>query len=341
MQSALSMISSLAIDSKLLQGNPMGNPSQRYAVILRSAGTPPTRAIVYVLDGYFGNGMSMLADPGPIGRSFAEELIAYQNEGTIPACHFVFIDGGTRLGGSQYINSTACGPFSDHIAYEVIPKVEAHLGAEGIPRIIMGHSSGGYGALRLPMEHPGLFSGSIVSAADCFFEFSLRSLFLNCAIRINRAGGIDPFLADLFARTYPERCTATEFQTLMMLAMASCYSPEVGLNAAHARLPFDPASLEVDETVWQKWLSNDPLHFPDARLSQLGKLEFLLFDCGTEDEYGAQFGHRKLSERLQRLGVQHILQEFPGSHSATRFRYKQRLTLLGQWLMQTAVQRDS
>jgi enterochelin esterase family protein len=314
----------------------MGNPSQRYAVILRSAGTPPARAIVYVLDGYFGNGMSMLADPGPVGRSFADELLAYQQEGTLPPCHFVFIDGGTRLGGSQYINSAACGSFSDHIAHEVIPSAEAHLGAAGLPRIVMGHSSGGYGALRLPMEHPALFSGSIVSAADCFFEFSMRSLFLNCAIRINRAGGIDAFLAEFFARTYPERCPSADFQTLMMLAMASCYSPEVGLNAAHARLPFEPASLEVDETVWQRWLSNDPLHFPDARLSQLAKLDFLLFDCGTEDEYGAQFGHRKLSKRLRHMGVQHILQEFSGSHSATRYRYKQRLAMMGEWLRQIA-----
>jgi hypothetical protein len=338
MQSALSRISSLSLDSKLLMGNPMKNPTHRYAVVMRAIGDIPAHAVIYVLDGYFGNGMSMLADPGPVGRSFADELLAYQQDGTLPPCHFVFIDGGTRLGGSQYINSAACGSFSDHIAHEVIPSAEAHLGAAGLPRIIMGHSSGGYGALRLPMEHPGLFSGSIVSAADCFFEFSLRSLFLNCAIRINRAGGVDAFLTEFFARTYPERCPSADFQTLMMLAMASCYSPEVGLNAAHARLPFDPASLEVDETVWQKWLSNDPLHFPDARLSELANLGFLLFDCGTEDEYGAQFGHRRLSERLNQLGVSHILQEFSGSHSATRFRYKQRLALLGHWLTQNASQ---
>lgn len=334
MQSALALLSSVSVQSKLLMGNPMGNPTHRHAVVLRSAGRSPARAVIYVLDGYFGNGMSMLSDPGPVGKSFADELLAYQQDGTLPPCHFVFIDGGTRLGGSQYINSAACGAFSDHIAREVIPAAEAHLSAAGLPRIVMGHSSGGYGALRLPMEHPGLFSGSIVSAADCYFDLSLRNLFLSCAIRINRAGGVDAFLAEFFARTYPERCTASDFQTIMMIAMASCYSPEVGLNAAHARLPFDPKTLDLDEPIWQQWLSNDPLHFSDAKLAQLGKLEFLLFDCGTEDEYGAQFGHRKLCARLRGLGVEHLFEEFSGSHSGTRFRYRKRLALLGDWLSQ-------
>ena len=174
----LFLLEPMSFTSRLLQGNPMGNPVDRTAVVLhprgRTADNVNAELIVYVLDGYFGNGRSMLSEPGPMGCSFAQELLSYQDEGIIPPSLFVFVDGSTLLGGSQYVDSAACGPFARHIAQEIVPFIEERLGVAGIPRAVMGHSSGGYGSLRLAMQFPGFFSACICSASDSAFEYSLK-----------------------------------------------------------------------------------------------------------------------------------------------------------------------
>lgn len=328
----LSRIKPLELHSQLLRGNPLGNPCHRMVMVLEPAKDTMPEAVVYMLDGYLGTGRGMLADTGALGASFPAALHGYQNEGLFPPCLFVFVDGSTLLGGSQYMNSSANGPFADHIVREIVPAVENHYQASGCPRIVAGHSSGGFGALWLATEFPGFFHACLASAADSAFELSLQPLFLNAALRLARSGSPGAFLAELKNRPNPERCPAVDFQTLLVLAMASCYSPQVGFNEIHSILPFDLHTLEVNQEIWSRWLGFDPARFDNARLKNLGALQLLMLDCGSDDEYGAQFGHRRLSARLKTLGIAHVHEEFPGGHNGTKHRYRERLTRLAATL---------
>ncbi len=310
----------------------MGNPHDRLALVLSPPDDLVAEVVVYVLDGYFGSGRSLLNDPGAIGRSFAAELHEYQRQGLCPPAHFVFVDGSTFLGGSQYVNSLANGPFADHIVHEILPAIETTFSIQGLPRVVMGHSSGGIGALWLASEYPSIFQACLASAADSAFEYSVLSLFPAAAMRLARAGSLPAFLKDVFDRPQPERCSSADFKTLLVLALATCYSPQPGHNEIHAELPFDPKTLTLNESIWHQWLAHDPARFSDARLKSFKDLRLLLLDCGSDDEHAAQFGHRRLSSRLSDLGITHICEEFAGSHSGTRFRYRERLKHLKEAL---------
>ncbi len=335
MTHALSHLNFHSLPSRVLRGNPMGNNPERTVAVLNTphkgkSGNPPL--VCYVLDGYFGNGTSMLSDPGPVGRSFAQELLDYQQRGLLPPTVFVFVDASTRIGGSQYINSESCGRFEDHIFDELIPFVEKQYEVRTDYRLITGHSSGGYGSLCLPLRRPGVFQASLISAADSCFEHSLVPCFAAAASRINSSGGVDAFLDAFFAKSRPERCSQSEFSTIMILAMASCYSPQLGESSIHAELPFNTHTLERNESVWQRWRAHDPVNFSDSELQKLKELDYLHFDVGQDDEFSAQFGHRRICARLKRLEVAHMETEFKGGHSGTRFRYQMRFERLGAHL---------
>src|SRR5271156_1418280 len=91
---------------------------------------------------------------------------------------FVVIDGRTRWGCSQYIDSPAQGNYAQYIAKEVVRFVETHLRVSHRreDRIIAGHSSGGFGALRIAMQFPKVFGRCVAMSPDSDFEISHRPL---------------------------------------------------------------------------------------------------------------------------------------------------------------------
>ena len=78
----------------------------------------------------------------------SERLIT---EKRIPSCVVIFPDPFTRLGGSQYLNSSASGDYEDHITGELIPwaRTTFHAGLSPEQTVIAGKSSGGFGAFVL------------------------------------------------------------------------------------------------------------------------------------------------------------------------------------------------
>ncbi len=80
-------------------------------------------------------------------------------------------DASTRYGGSQYLNSTATGRYEDHIL-ELLAFIDSKYPTrpEASQRAVMGHSSGGYGALRLGMCHADTFGLAAAHAPDLYFE---------------------------------------------------------------------------------------------------------------------------------------------------------------------------
>ena len=86
----------------------------------------------------------------------------------------VVVDGRNRWGGSQYLNSPAQGNYADYVCDEIVSLVEnRYLITTNKPRrIIAGHSSGGFGALRLGMMRHDLFDAVIALSPDSDFQNS-------------------------------------------------------------------------------------------------------------------------------------------------------------------------
>lgn len=173
--SACTTVSAARLDviefsSRVLKNTPLRDPAvRRVAVFLPDQFTnQPTLPVVYYLPGYGNSSDKFIKDADKwcaLTQKIADEAA--------PVLLLV-VDGRNRWGGSQYLNSTAQGNYADYVCEEIVTLVESRYPnlSKHPQRIIAGHSSGGFGALRLGMLRPKLFSGVIALSPDSDFDVS-------------------------------------------------------------------------------------------------------------------------------------------------------------------------
>lgn len=326
----------LRMESQLLKGFPLVTSPSRLVPVLLPANYSPSRRYptIWMLDGYLGTGRSLMSESGFLGESLGSQLLRLMQEDALPECIFVFPDPTTRFGGSQFIDSAVCGPFMRHITEELIPFIDSQFStiARKNGRVVCGHSSGGYGALMISMLRPQFFGYCIASAVDSAFELSMAGSFPTVAMRLKKYGGEEAFLNYFFTQPRPEKCSKDDFLTLMTIAMGTCYSPDPARTGVWCQLPFDHETCTMKEDIWNEWLKHDPVRMVPNHLGELSQLRWLHLDCGAEDEFSAQFGHRRIAATLRQNNIEHLSSEFQGGHSGTSFRWQFRFKELAPFL---------
>jgi enterochelin esterase family protein len=323
-------VQTLTLESELLKGNPLGDPHVRSFPIYLPPGYDDNDArfpVIIALAGFTGTGPNM--------ANFAiwEENLPEQmddlivNHGCPPAI-VVMPDCFTRLGGSQYVNSTATGPYEDYLIKELIPFVDRELRtrADRDHRGILGKSSGGYGTITLAMKHPGSFAAAACHSGDMYFEYGYLRDFPKAVDTLNQYGGIDGFL-----KTFEEATKKGPLiPALNILAMAAAYSPD----GAGFLLPFSLPDGELITEVWEQWLAYDPIRMLDreSHADALRRLELLYLDVGEKDEFALHLGARIFVERLKALDIPYHYEEFNDGHFGINYRYKQSLERVAQAL---------
>ena len=143
-----------------------------------------------------------------------------------PDAILVFVDAWTSRGGSQFINSASIGRYLDYLCDEVVAFVDERYPtlAGRDHRGLAGKSSGGYGAMVVPMLRPDVFGALASHAGDALFECCYLPEFRNVArsLRDHFEGSYEVFFERLGARpttsttraSVPRsRCTATPART--------------------------------------------------------------------------------------------------------------------------------
>ena len=97
-------------------------------------------------------------------------------------------------------------------------------------------------------------------------------------------------------------------------------------------MPFDLNTCQIDEAIWERWLTFDPLYSIKQNQNSLKKLDFFYIDCGNKDQYGIQYGSRILIKSLQEYGINHHWEEFEGTHSGIENRLDISMPLLAKAL---------
>lgn len=315
--------------SQCLKGNALGDRVERHFPVYLpksySAETSRKFPVIYALASYPESG-EMLLYRKPFSESFDERLERLFESGELPECIVVFPDCSTRLGGSQYLNSSATGRYEDYMVSEVVAHIDTHFRSEAKPthRALMGHSSGGFGALMLAMRHSEVFGLFASHAGDMGFEYCYLSDFPGAMMQISRSGGVETFVEKFLKKPKKRQ---DEFEAMNILAMAAAYSPnpnaEMGLD-----LPFDLQSCEIRPSVWQKWLDHDPVRAVSQYVDSLKKVK-IYFDCGIFDEYRLFAGARQLSKVLKSNDVTHCYEEFEDNHRSTSYRFERSLSFFG------------
>lgn len=300
------------LESKVLRGNPLGDPHIREVpVYVPPQGATQELPVVFLLVGFTGRPQSLL-DTHPWQGGVVQGLDRAMAAGEHPPHILVMPDAWTRLGGSQYVNGEATGRYEDYVADELVAWVDEHYPTNG-SRAVVGKSSGGFGALHLAMHRPGVFQACASIAGDCHFEYGYASDFLN-ALRGLEAHGrdVDQFLAT-FADGFD--LSGDGHAVLNTVAMAACYSG--------GELPFDLETGARREEVWERWLAFDPVVACERHADALRGLDLLYLEAGKADEFHLQFGLRVLTRRLTTLGIPHEHVEFEGGHFGLNARYPQ------------------
>ena len=161
----------LVVESELLAGNPLGDPARRPLYVYRPPGVSVDQATrvpaVYVIQGFTGQLDGWLSR-SPFEPSFPERLDEYWTTHDVPDAIVVMVDAWTSRGGSQFLNSSSTGPYQDYLCDEVVAFVDsryptiADRGARGLS----GKSSGGYGAMVVPMMRPDVWGALASHAGD-------------------------------------------------------------------------------------------------------------------------------------------------------------------------------
>src|SRR5207249_4463316 len=116
-----------------------------------------------------------------------------------------------------------------------------------------------------------------------------------------------------------------EMDTMMNLAMCSCYAPNRSAKPLLGDLYFDIRTGELIPEVWEKFLSWDPVRMVDRYAENLKKLKWIHLEAGTEDEYGLHIGHRQIAKKMDRYGIRYELTEYPGRHGGHHYRFGERI----------------
>ncbi len=299
-------IDELTFVSEALRDNPLGDPCERPVWVQLPPGYDADSSrrypVIYVLMGY-GGLLPNLRHRQPYAPALPESIEALLVEEPDRQFLTVYLDGWTRYGGSQYVDSSGTGNYHTFVCDEVVPFIDARY--QTLPdrhhRAVTGKSSGGFGAMVTAMLRPDLFSVLATHAGDALYETNYLREFGPAARALRAYGGdIMSWWADFTSR---QPFSKGPDQTLwVLLGVAACFSAE---DDATITLPFDPATGRLRDEVWARWLAWDPVRmieqpkFADAMRSMNG----IWIDAGTSDDFNLDLGAQALADGLSAIGV--------------------------------------
>ncbi len=317
-------------ESTCLKGNPLKDPHCREVPVYLPPAAVAGEAlpVAFLLPGFTGRGQAML-ETHPWKRGAVSQYDAYLAESGEPGAILVMPDAFTKLGGSQYVNSSAVGQYADYVADELPAFVDATYPTKKGQRIVCGKSSGGFGALHLAMTKPGQFQVVASISGDCAFELPLGHEMVAAARALLPHGGDPRPWLDEFEKGYS--LSGDGHAAINVIAMSACYAPNPD-SPFGFDLPFDPGTAARRDDVWKRFEAFDPLVRAKDHTKELSAVSGLYLEAGLKDEFGLQFGLRQLVAELTRLGIPHEHVEHEGGHFGLDRRYVEVLPKLVKML---------
>lgn len=263
--------------------------------------------VLYLLHGIGGTSHDW-TEQGPTIQRVMDELV---EQGRIGEFLVVMPTARTPFGGSFYVNSPVNGRWDDFFAGDLVPFIDGEFRtrAERESRAIAGHSMGGYGALRLTMEHPELFADVLALSPACLDVSDDLGPSNPTWARMSEYRDM-PALVDQVrnGNVYP----------MSLLAVAAAFSPDVGASPFPVKLPYrvTKAGVEPVEDVLALWKRFAIAPAARTRPGAFKNLRLLYLDYGYRDEYPhIPSGVEALHGVLASQAIPHVLEAYAGTHN--------------------------
>ena len=293
----------IKVHGKSLEGNLEGDsPDRDVSVYL-----PPSYNIdasrrypvVYMLHGYtdndakwFGLTKHWINFPSIVDKTLADpdarEMI------------FVMPDAYTRYQGSMYSTSITTGDWEKFVAQELVAYIDSHYPtiAGAGTRGIAGHSMGGYGAMRIGMKHPDVFSSVYLLSPCCLMPGEDSSRNPAEAAKAEAITSVADF-------------EKAGFMTKIFFASAAAWSPNPAKPPLFLDLPLKDGKSQPQ--VMAKWTANMPLAMIDQYIPEIRQLHAIAFDAGDRDQPIAGT-IQVLDGVLKQYDIPHAFEIYQGDH---------------------------
>jgi len=292
----------VTVHGKSLEGNLEGDTPDRPVTIY----LPPSYArdqarrfpVVYLMHGYGGHDDTFTVRLA----SLAESADRYSASPGFSEAIVVMPDAYTLHKGSMYSSSPTIGDWEKFIADDLVAYVDGRYRtlATRMSRGLGGHSMGGYGALRIGMKRPDVFSALYVMSA--------------CCLGANRNPRPETMAAAAEIRTREqaeEAARAPGFGPSVNLASAAAWSSNPSNPPLYLDLPVKDG--QVRPAIVAKWAANAPLEMLEQGAENLRKFYAVAVEIGTQDTLLAT--NRQLHEAMTRLRIPHAYEEYDGDHT--------------------------
>jgi S-formylglutathione hydrolase len=292
----------IQVHGKSLEGNLEGDSADREVTVY----LPPSYAVdrsrrypvAYLLHGYGGTDSTFTERLANLPE-IADRLAA---TGNLREMIVVMPNAFSLHKGSMYSNSVTTGNWEAYIADDLVAYVDGRYRTipDRTSRGLAGHSMGGYGAIRIGMKRPDVFSSLYILSACC----------LNPQLNPRP----DAMAASEAIRTRAQAEEAGRgrgFGPSTNLAFAAAWSPNPANPPLYLDLPMKDGQVRPE--IVAKWAANAPLAMIDQYIPSLKSYRAIAIDIGTKD--GLLRSNQELDQAMTRFSVAHIYEEYDGDHT--------------------------
>lgn len=254
--------------------------------------------VIYFLHGFMGNDQMLT----PMAEILDFAIATHRIRPFI----LVISDQKTSYDGSFYSNTGIFGNWEDFTSYDLVEYMDRTYRtiARKESRGITGHSMGGYGALKIAMHHPDIFS-------------SVYALSPGALTVVSEYGPNSNTYRELGTLKTMEELNRSYFGKVIV-AFARSWSPNPQNPPFYCDIPFEykDGELITNQEVLERWYQNMPVHMIDDNLENLQKLKAIKLDWGRNagDRFTQQCD--MFSQRLENVGITHYAEEYIGTHGS-------------------------
>jgi S-formylglutathione hydrolase len=296
-----SNVEHITVHGQALEGNLEGDSPDRDVTVYLPPSYATDRArrypVVYLLHGYGGTesnwtgrqvNLPEIADKLFAARSVREMIVVMPNAFSLHK-------------GSMYSSSVTSGDWETYVARDLVVYVDGHYRTipERLSRGLAGASMGGYGAIRIGMKRPDVFSSLYILSACCLTpQLNPRPEAMAAAEAIHSR----------------EQAEKADRGPSVTLASAAAWSPNPANPPLFLDLPMKDGKVRPD--IVAKWAANAPLAMIDQYIPNLKTYRAIGMDIGTRD--GLLAANKELELVMTRFGVVHTYEEYDGDHTNRR-----------------------
>jgi pimeloyl-ACP methyl ester carboxylesterase len=216
----------------------------------------------------------------------------------------VAVDMNTTLGSSWYANSSVTGNWEDFVIQELVPYIDANFKTLPIrdSRGIAGIFIGGYGAIRLAMRHPDVFS----------------SVYAMHPVGTGTGVGVSMTIPrwDILSNAKSMDNVKQDSPTRIFATMFQAHLPDPAKPPLFVDLPAreENGALFIDAKVMDRFRNNFYLETMIPRYADnLKSLRGFKFDWTRNDaNYDHVYANQAFTRKLNEFGVAHSAEEYNG-----------------------------